>query len=716
MYQNTFLENKVTANRDQHIRTSEKQLSTPLPNNSESGCVWRQAPIGVRNASTCSRRRPYFEATDWVAIMFHSLAVGSAYPFLYLVCFFASDRTLFWSRLIVRLGSGILAFALGRTPFFAARKYLEATTWATFIHESTCGSRDGLPISVLAERTDKTMCIFASLKLLYRRNLTNAVSGRREFDRTPWSLVAIFFLFLVFFSSTLDFIFGRIVNIEPFTQRQYTEYEEVPIFGDLSDIDVLNSKSSANVMEGDFALTWTLMPFGSLASLPNPVFFHYGNDTIYFAETYVSQLLVNGTGIGTFSGLSGKPVGGIGGSSNGNIVGMDEFSSSAVQFPKWGIRIACSAIDDIESFMVPVSNVKSLTYVFVPRLLVQQLYGELHLQIPNLPSPNMTEILYGDSINITVDSSAIVAAAKFSNNGVAHSLFSSPVDMGGSGSGWTTIEVVSTRINDTYTPSGTFPLYGDPMLNATGSPTRIGYDAAVCVEAYEPWIVESINSTMTGMTPTSNRVVRSGAGFSAGLDIGAGVVLGRLPNVTRQINSSGKGSVYSAAHDNSINQMLKDNGRDFWYVPSPMMVSFSGGSGASGYKSLSASQYATARATADATNVLPYLAGSKQIVGRRYQDLVFATASVNDTFAVITLGVIFVVGIISASCVPRLPLGVPRRGFDLLSWLSVLYGDNLSAQLPIDMRKGGLGEKVDTMTTKGRIGNVRLFYAPLSED
>lgn len=146
-----------------------------------------------------------------------------------------------------------------------------------------------------------------------------------------------------------------------------------------------------------------------------------------------------------------------------------------------------------------------------------------------------------------------------------------------------------------------------------------------------------------------------------------------------------------------------------------MMVSFSGGSGPSGYTSLSPSQYATARAFADATNVLPYLAGTKQIVGRRYSDLILATASVNVTFAVITLGVIFVVGIISASCVPRLPLGVPQRGFDLLSWLSVLYGDNLSAQLPHDIRKGYLGAKVDTMTTKERIGDVRLLYAPESE-
>lgn len=69
-------------------------------------------------------------------------------------------------------------------------------------------------------------------------------------SKTPWSLVAIFFLFLLSFSSSLPFIFGRIVNIEPFTQRQYNKYGEVPIFGDLSDEDILHSKGTANAMEG----------------------------------------------------------------------------------------------------------------------------------------------------------------------------------------------------------------------------------------------------------------------------------------------------------------------------------------------------------------------------------------------------------------------------------------------------------------------------------
>lgn len=60
--------------------------------------------------------------------------------------------------------------------------HLHSVAWATFIHESTSGSRDGLPVSVLAERTKNPMCIVAVLKLLYRRNLTKATLGRRRFE------------------------------------------------------------------------------------------------------------------------------------------------------------------------------------------------------------------------------------------------------------------------------------------------------------------------------------------------------------------------------------------------------------------------------------------------------------------------------------------------------------------------------------------------------
>lgn len=67
-------------------------------------------------------------------------------------------------------------------------------------------------------------------------------------SKTPWSLVAIFFLFLIGFSSTLTFVFGRIVDITTFTQRKYDKYDEVPIFGDLSDEDINNANNLTEVL------------------------------------------------------------------------------------------------------------------------------------------------------------------------------------------------------------------------------------------------------------------------------------------------------------------------------------------------------------------------------------------------------------------------------------------------------------------------------------
>jgi hypothetical protein len=40
-------------------------------------------------------------------------------------------------------------------------------------------------------------------------------------------------------------------------------------------------------------------------------------------------------------------------------------------------------------------------------------------------------------------------------------------------------------------------------------------------------------------------------------------------NVQRGISSAGKWAVYNASHYNARNIMLKDNGRDWWFVPNP---------------------------------------------------------------------------------------------------------------------------------------------------
>jgi len=90
--------------------------------------------------------------------------------------------------------------------------------------------------------------------------------------------------------------------------------------------------------------------------------------------------------------------------------------------------------------------------------------------------------------------------------------------------------------------------------------------------------------------------------------------------------------------------------------------------------------YAKARALADASNVLPYFAGSGLTVARRYQDQVSTSAVISIPLMVPTIFTVFLMGLISALFVPRLPLDVPRRGFDLYSWYSAFRASELVSE------------------------------------
>ncbi|KAG6886493.1 hypothetical protein C0992_003715 [Termitomyces sp. T32_za158] len=54
-------------------------------------------------------------------------------------------------------------------------------------------------------------------------------------------------------------------------------------------------------------LTWTMAPFSTHGGLPPTVSFSWNNDTVYFAETIMSQLLPNGSGFGTFDMETSDP-------------------------------------------------------------------------------------------------------------------------------------------------------------------------------------------------------------------------------------------------------------------------------------------------------------------------------------------------------------------------------------------------------------------------
>ena len=160
-------------------------------------------------------------------------------------------------------------------------------------------------------------------------------------------------------------------------------------------------------------------------------------------------------------------------------------------------------------------------------------------------------------------------------------------------------------------------------------------------------------------------------------------------------------------HQNSVNQILKDNGRDSYYVPSPtvslfpplfclsrakhdlheQLLSFTDGNGPLGYTELSEVYYANARAFADTSNALSYFVSSGLIVTRRYDDQVVTSVVINNVFMYMTILATFLMGLISALFVPRLPLDVPRRDFDLYSWLLAFHAQELVAEHPTGISK-----------------------------
>ena len=126
--------------------------------------------------------------------------------------------------------------------------------------------------------------------------------------------------------------------------------------------------------------------------------------------------------------------------------------------------------------------------------------------------------------------------------------------------GLTTVEMVLIRLDTNFAPLGRFPVY----LNESG--TRVGYDAAVCVHRWEPWMVQASNATTS--PPSLLGIIAKGSGGTppqpSGKRKGDPIV-----NTTRYLNTVGKDSAFRAAYNNSFGQMIKDNGRSGRYIPSP---------------------------------------------------------------------------------------------------------------------------------------------------
>jgi len=199
---------------------------------------------------------------------------------------------------------------------------------------------------------------------------------------------------------------------------------------------------------------------------------------------------------------------------------------------------------------------------------------------PELTKPDLSLLNAKDTIPSNINSSTISFLCEFlsthltlfmshSRSAAAwhHSVFSATFDsimppITGV-QAWTIVDIVLVRLNTSLTPSGKFPVYSDTPPQGYDWPgTRLGFDAAVCVQRYEPWILEAYNATtgpphalgIIGKVNTSVSVSPSGSIRGA-----------RIAN-TGYLNTTGKEIVIEAAHINSVYRMLdvnNDQGHDW---------------------------------------------------------------------------------------------------------------------------------------------------------
>ena len=137
--------------------------------------------------------------------------------------------------------------------------------------------------------------------------------------------------------------------------------------------------------------------------------------------------------------------------------------------------------------------------------------------------------------------SADIAPVWFQDNGMAHSTGSYSPTVGELGNGWVGVETVLVRLNNSYAPNATFSVWNaDPIEDASGFSSRIGYDAVVCLEMCEPWIVQIYNSSLG--VPTTMAIV--GKSATTDFETDDGNTGPHLDSYTRALNSTGKDPTY----------------------------------------------------------------------------------------------------------------------------------------------------------------------------
>ena len=257
-----------------------------------------------------------------------------------------------------------------------------------------------------------------------------------------------------------------------------------------------------------------------------------------------------------------------------------------------------------------------------------------------------------------------------------------------------TVETIAIKLNPGFTHVR-FPKYWNQSL-PNGTEIRVGCDAVVCVQKYEPWIVEAYRPSR--LSSFILRVV-GGLDDSASLSP-SGIIQGpRIgPRNPRNLDATGKDIVFSAVYNKSVDRFLEANldrgqppqcpycSTDTVGPTAPpratslltrfiaQISSFTEWAGPPDdpYLEFSPFWFARFRARVGAVNVLPYLVGSGPVVAQFYLDETLAYATYEPRQLIVLPVLVLILGTIGELFVPALPLGIPRREFGIYSWLALL--------------------------------------------
>ncbi|QRW22081.1 hypothetical protein RhiXN_09668 [Rhizoctonia solani] len=646
-----------------------------------------------------------FEPIPVVRLLVHMILCFLSFPVIFLVARAASGMSLFWTRLIVGGLCGGVGLTLGISLLDLSRACIEAALWATIIHESMKGEVG----HELDYHTHNPLSPWSAILLLYRKYVKqlssrNRKAIRRHDDRTPWWLCIVLFLVTATVAASLVFALGRVVDINTIQQTQTKEYYEAAVAGDITAEEIARATTILNDTLSQVRYTWTITPLSSAQHVPTDRYFYLNRtekdanvikttiETIHFAETFTSQLDPDHPfGFGTFQNQS--QTAGLTLSDAGKSAGLDagkgpttKAVGQIARWPRWGSRIGCQVIEDLGRYLTPHSRPANMTYLFVPWKAVDRIFEYMGLDSPpaaKFRPVNFTGFMEGeDRPNVTAQESEVALMSKWWDNGVTHSFSWFPVNQGEDGNGWVSIEIVMVRLNESYTaPNSSFQVYGE--LGNRENRTRIGFDAAICVEEVRGYVVDAYNSSAG--SPVSLALKYHGTQLNTsmptiGQDASKHEVPRRIeeplsqPGVEPGISSANKFAVYNASHYNARNIMLKDNGRDWWFAPNPTVVAFGGGNSPTEYTQLNAENIARVMANSDSQHLLPYLVGSQLVLAHVYRDKTVAYTFIYTTWLAIILAVVLVNGIVVSVFVPRLPLGLSRRDIGVNSWLAAIEG------------------------------------------